>query len=364
MGFLVTLHYGIKYRVRVGQWVIGLFQRRSFYYVLVFSFIFGLVWGIGYRAFLNKPGLAPFGAKKVIRVLALENTFPQDVIEGFQTYSKVEVRLLPQVSPEALVQAAFEKPFDVIVFKSYVARSLLENRLVGVIDKTQIKNWSLISRDFLGLSYDPENNFFVPFGWGVMGFLYPTEKWQSEPKTLKDFLNPLLETKVYLSKRDEDLLFLAERKLNLQKYSDARLKQLVQTEFERLKKVAREPAFIDQKLTPSPDEKDSALAYFLSHGEAQSLIKENKSLRFVIPSDGALLWTSNFAISATSSNSGLAYEFIDYLLSPEVAPDLARLRGLATTTQTSSGLPDHLQADYLKKLNLHSLTLARGRVSN
>jgi spermidine/putrescine transport system substrate-binding protein len=358
--------YGIKSRVSPAQWVLRLFQRRSFYYVLVLSFIFGILWGVGYRSAFLKPGMAPFSSKKSIRVLALENTFPQDVIEGFQTHSKIEVRLYPQKTAQALLERVLEKPFDVIVFKSYLAASLLKQNQIAKIDHTLVKNWSQISKDFLGLSFDPNNEFFVPFGWGIMGFMFPVEKWATIPKFNRDFLNPNIETKVFLSQRDEDLLFLAERKLNLQKYDDEKLKIAVQSEFDRLKKTAREPTAVDSsKFVLPPIDKETPMAYFISHGEAYTLLEKNKDWRFTVPEDGTLLWTLNFAVATASPEPALAYEFIDYMLSPEVAPDLARLRNVATTVVNhGTQLPDHLQPTYLKKLQLHSLTLARGRDSN
>ncbi|MGE3973836.1 MAG: PotD/PotF family extracellular solute-binding protein [Bdellovibrionales bacterium] len=342
----------------------SLFRQRRFYYLLTGFFLLGIIWGIGYRSFFLKPGFILIPQKKNLKVLALENTFPSDIIEGFQTHSKIEVDLAYFKTPEELLKFASENSFDVVVFKSYLANQLLEKKFLAPLDHARIQNWPMISHDFLGLSFDPENDFFVPLGWGLMGFLYLPSKWTHPPHLIKDFLTSTYEGKIALNPREEDLFFLAEKKWSIQKHSDDKLKAQALLEFQKLKLLAAQPPLPPFSITDVELQTTPRFAFYLSHGEGFHLAQNNKAWRFIVPEDGALLWTLNLALSHQSPNISLGYEFIDYMLAQEVAPDFAILQKTGTTViLQNKTIPDHLNYSYLQKLNPQSLTLARGRIS-
>lgn len=47
--------------------------------------------------------------------------------------------------------------------------------------------------------------------------------------------------------------------------------------------------------------------------------KENPSIQFVYPKEGAIFWMDNYAIPKGAKNTEGAYKFIDFLLRPENA---------------------------------------------
>jgi spermidine/putrescine-binding protein len=49
-----------------------------------------------------------------------------------------------------------------------------------------------------------------------------------------------------------------------------------------------------------------------------------QEVRFLVPTDGATIWTDNLAIPATAKNTDLAYKFINELLSLEGAKSFTR----------------------------------------
>ena len=70
---------------------------------------------------------------------------------------------------------------------------------------------------------------------------------------------------------------------------------------------------------------------------------QRPSLRYVIPDEGAALWTDYIAIAAASTGVEVAMRFVDYLLEPEVAADNANTLYFATPNQAAldRGLVTH-----------------------
>jgi len=55
------------------------------------------------------------------------------------------------------------------------------------------------------------------------------------------------------------------------------------------------------------------------NGDALQQMSQNEDLGFIFPQEGSSLWMDNMVILKSSKNKDLAYQFINFLLRPEVA---------------------------------------------
>jgi spermidine/putrescine transport system substrate-binding protein len=357
-----TLHFGINRKL--SKWRNSFFQlarRRGVYYALALPFALGLLWGTGlYQPFSND-NLEALFKKEPLYVLAPSHVFPSDIIEGFQTHSKTQVKVTTADSLSEYLDKIEKFKFDVIVFKSHHAKSLINLKHLQKINWNELPNASRISKDFLSLSIDPSNHYLVPFGWAARGFLYPIEKWPITPKTISDVLSPHVLKGFRNPTFEDDLHYLVTRKMLTQSKSTSVSPTDISTEVERIQKLLLPPIKSTDPLTLPQVEAASPIAIYASHGRALTLVSKAKDWGFVLPQDGTRLWTVSMALSSRGTNSTQSYEFMNYILSPEVAPNLALLYGLATTLSLStSALPDYLKPDHLRQLPLNSLDLDKG----
>jgi spermidine/putrescine transport system substrate-binding protein len=58
-------------------------------------------------------------------------------------------------------------------------------------------------------------------------------------------------------------------------------------------------------------------------GPAISLRLEGQPVGFMAPQEGAIAWTDGWALSATATNVDQAYEFLNYLMTPEASARIA-----------------------------------------
>jgi spermidine/putrescine transport system substrate-binding protein len=80
--------------------------------------------------------------------------------------------------------------------------------------------------------------------------------------------------------------------------------------------------------------------------DALSLITEQPNLRYVIPETGASLWTDTLAIPKTAPNVDAAYEWINYMLTPETSAKIVERLKFATPSQVAyDKLPSKLKSN-------------------
>ena len=63
--------------------------------------------------------------------------------------------------------------YDLVVPSDYMVEILIRQGLLAPLDKSKLPNaWANIDRRFLGLPFDPHNDYSVPYAWGTTGLAY------------------------------------------------------------------------------------------------------------------------------------------------------------------------------------------------
>jgi len=67
------------------------------------------------------------------------------------------------------------------------------------------------------------------------------------------------------------------------------------------------------------------------NADAYKAARENKDIHFIYPQEGFVVWVDNFAIPKNAKHKEEAYAFINYILRPDVARDIALANNFPTT---------------------------------
>ena len=65
--------------------------------------------------------------------------------------------------------------YDLIVPSEYMIERMMDEELVVQLDHTQIEGLEHIDEEFLDLSFDPGNQYSIPYFWGTLGIAYNEE---------------------------------------------------------------------------------------------------------------------------------------------------------------------------------------------
>ena len=267
----------------------------------------------------KKNGKAP--AKGQVVVYNWSEYIPQSVLDDFTRETGIKVIYSTFESNEAMyakVKLLRGRSYDVVVPSSYFVDLLRRDKLLRELDHSKLPNLSYLDPKLMNQEYDPGNKYSIPYMWGAVGLAYNT-KYISDGSITKwaDLLKPELKGKIILTDDLRDAMGLGLRasghSINTTDPKDlkdafdflAKLKPSVRI----FDVTAIKQALISEEVWIGP----------IWNGDYLVAKEENPALTYVFPQEGAMLWVDGFVIPVGAANVDNAYEFINYMLRPEVA---------------------------------------------
>ncbi len=234
--------------------------------------------------------------------------------------------------------------YDVIFPSDYMLTRMVAEDMLAEIDLVKIPNHQHIEARFLGLDYDPENKFSLPYKWGTVGILYNTTMVDDVVDSWDILWDPKYSKEILMLDSQRDSIAVALLKLG---YSINTLDPDELAEAGELLKEQK-PLVLAYVVDEGQDKMiagEAALAVVWS-GEAINARMENPDLAFVIPKEGTNVWFDVMAIPKNANNKAGAMAFINFLNDPEIALRNAEHTGYAIVNETARAmLPKEISED-------------------
>ena len=260
----------------------------------------------------------------------------ENLIADFEEQTGATVKVDYFDSNEQMyIRVANGESFDVLVPSDYMIQRLMGEDLLQPLDKSKLSNLDLLSDDVMGLDYDPENEYSVPYFWGTVGIVYDKTK-VSEEDLEKEGYNIFLDTKykgdIYLYDSERDSFMMALKSLGYSMNTDNEdelneayewLLQCVQT---------MEPEIVTDEIIDNMAQGRKALGLIYS-GDATYVMSENENMGFYMPETGTNLWSDAMVIPKNAENPELAHAFIDYVCTYEAAMDNSSFVGYTSPNE-------------------------------
>ena len=229
--------------------------------------------------------------------------------------------------------------YDIAVPSEYAIEKMKENDLLLPIDQSKIPNMANIDPYFLDLSFDPKNEFSVPYFWGTVGIVYnPSLLDDQSFESWDDLWDSSLQGKVLLVDGAREVIGMGLNSLghSLNSTDETELQETL----EKLQKLSPNvKAIIGDEVTQLMVNEEAAVALTWS-GQAADMMWENEELDYSVPEEGSNLWFDNMIIPKTSANIEGAHAFINFMLDPEVAAQNADYVGYSTPNTAAMELMD------------------------
>ncbi len=267
-----------------------------------------------------------------------------DLLNNFTKATGIEVSANIYDSNEemlAKMQAGGGADYSVIYPSDYMVIQMAESKLLRPLDGSQLIGLENLLPKFQNPVYDPGNRYSLPFSWGTTGFIYNPSKLQPEPEDW-DYLwkyQKQLHRRMTLLNDMREVIGAALRMLGYS-YNSTNPQQLKEA-YQQLR--ALKPAITAFTSDGWPSQiitGDLVLAMCYS-SDAFDAIKENPTLKYVIPSSGTCLWTDTVAMPKFPTNPAAALAWLNHILKPEVAALICQRSNLATANRAAYDmLPD------------------------
>jgi spermidine/putrescine-binding protein len=207
--------------------------------------------------------------------------------------------------------------FDLLIPSDYMIERLIAEDMLEKINFDNIPNFEYIDGRFKNLSYDPANEYSVPYMWGTLGILYNTEMVDEEV-TSWDIMwdeNYRGQIIMYNSMRDSFVPALIKLGFTINTRSPEELHLARDLLIEQKPLVH---AYMGDAVRDSMIGGEAALALMYS-GDAVYCIEENPALAYAVPKEGSNIWFDSLVIPKGARNKEKAEVFINFLCRPDIA---------------------------------------------
>lgn len=255
---------------------------------------------------------------------------------AFTKATRVRVRKSYFVSNEALWTRLKTggRGYDLAAPTGYMVTRLAEDGLLAKIDWKKLPTVRRnIDQKFLGLPYDPKNEWSVPKDWGTTGFMYRTDKITQRPVSWEQFFA--------LFKRYPKKFTILDGSAEVVGSVAAMMGYSYNTDSDR--ELGKIKAFL-LDLKPFIHSIDSvgykgAIAAGKAYGglgwngDGAYVIAHtpNNAADYVVAKEGGEFWVDAHVIPKGATNPGAAYAWIDFVYQPK--------RNAAETLYTYFGSP-------------------------
>jgi spermidine/putrescine transport system substrate-binding protein len=280
-------------------------------------------------------------ASDVLYIYTWAGYTDDDLLKRFQ--KKTGIRIVADVfdSNEAML-ARFEAggggAYSVIYPSDYMVVQMRELGLLTELDHSRIGGLSSLRKQFQSPVYDPDNRYSVPVSWGTTGLVYNPELLKDEPEDW-DYLwthQAELAKRMTLMNDVREVMGATLRSLGYS-LNTANPKE-VKEAYEKLAQLKPAiAAFTTDSWRPQMLTGDLKIAMCYS-SDANEVIDENDKLKYVLPKSGASIWTDTLVIPKSAPNPEAAYQWIDFMLQPDVTASLVERLSFATPSEEALNL--------------------------
>ena len=299
-------------------------------------------------------------AKEKLHIYNWSDYIAEDTISNFEKATGIKVTYDVYDSNEVLEAKllAGRSGYD-LAFPTArpFADRLIKAKLYLPLDKSKLSNYEnldpVINRSLTDI--DPGNQYAVPYMWGTTGIAYNKDKVEAilgkdMPKdTWALLFDPEVVSKLAgcgVALQDDVLEVFAAAQAYLGNDTHDYSKASIQKAADAVTAVRPHIRYFHNSQTINDIANgDICVAHGYSGDmlQAQARAEEAKNgvhVEYVIPREGAVLWTDVMVIPADATNTEAAHKFINYIMQPEVIAPISNYVAYANANKKATPLVD------------------------
>ena len=256
---------------------------------------------------------------RVLNVLNWSSYIPNEVISDFSKESGIKVNYSTYSSNEELlakISSSKEGTYDLIFPSDYMLEVMIRREMLDTMDTSELENFNNLNENYLGLEYDKNNEYSIPFIAASTVISYNREVIKDDIISYNDLLNPKYKNEIVLIDDQRIIIGMAllANGFDMNSVDEDEL-EIAKNWLKELRKNLK--AFDSDSPKNFLITKEASIAV-LWNAEGALANMQNSNIKNIFPLEGFALSIDNFAIPKGAKNKSEIYEFIDYILRPEV----------------------------------------------
>ncbi|MFC0866063.1 spermidine/putrescine ABC transporter substrate-binding protein [Sphaerimonospora cavernae] len=216
--------------------------------------------------------------------------------------------------------------YDVmIVTNSFQLTQLIKLGYLAPLDHAQLPNFAEnVGERYKIEAFDPGNIFTVPYASGMTGIAYNPKYVDTPPTSYAALWDPKYKGKVGMMADSQEIANFGMFALGIDPDKSTQAdweKAAAKLKEQRDSGIVRK--YYDQSYIDPLAKGDIWITQAWSGDIFQKNLSDGTDLKFVIPDEGATIWTDNFMIPKTAANPVDAIMMIDFFYEPDIAASMA-----------------------------------------
>lgn len=243
---------------------------------------------------------------------------PQEHIDCFEEVYGITVNREEYSSNEEMYAklSAGGAGYDLVQPTDYIVQLMVNQGLLQKLDKAQLPNIGNFDPNYMNLSFDPNNEYTLPYQAGTDAIVVNTDTVETLPESWADLWNPEYAGRMVFLDDSRAVIGLTLLTLGY----DPNTTDPAQLEEAKTKLAELVPNI---KLFDSDSPKTALIAGDVDlgmtwTGEAFVAQQENPAIQYIYPSEGAFLWQDNYAIPSDAPHVDAAYAWINYTMQADL----------------------------------------------
>lgn len=346
-----------------GFWGIVMNTKKTFIRSVIRKAVIASFYVILFALFLYLPLILDlFRPSQTINVCTFAETFCPEAIERFERQSGIKVNLT-YVEIDEQIFAKFRmnegEGYDIINISDYMIKILVDQGVLHKLDHSKLSSIELLDSHLMNRNFDQNNEYSLPHKWYVYGLAYNKKFFNKPPEAMS--LKYIFQKPFDMYKKGEvphkyricmlddgrDAVFMAAI------YLFGRTDNLGEREFAEIEKLlVKQKKWVEAYTVHSAHYflfADVTPIALMSSNYVRKIFDTNNRFDFAIPTEGSMLVIENLAIPSKSKKIDLAHQFIDFMLSEEIARLNSTTFGYSSSNKNAN---DKVSKTYLNNPNL------------
>lgn len=260
----------------------------------------------------------------------------ENILQDFEAATGATVVMENFDSNEQMyIKVANGEAYDILVPSDYMIQRLISEGLLQELDHSKLNCMDDLTEAVIGLPYDVNNDYSVPYFWGSVGIVYDKTKVSLEDLEAEGyniFLDEKYRGDIYLYDSERDSFMMALKALGYSMNTED--PDELQAAYDWLVQCVEtmKPEIVTDEIIDNMAQGRKAMGLIYS-GDAAYVMSENENMGFYMPEGGTNLWSDAMVIPANAKNPELAHEFINFASDYDGAYDNSSYVGYTSPNQ-------------------------------
>ena len=242
-----------------------------------------------------------------------------DVNAAFKELTGITVNYANYDSNEAMYSKlkSGAVSYDVIIPSDYMIQRLISEGMLRELDYSYIDNAGLTDPSYLGLYFDPEDAYSVPYMVGTVGLIYNTAMVEEPPTSWQVMWDERYTNDILTFNNSRDAFSIAQLVLGIDVNTTDTKDWDACADLLKQQNSVLQGRVMDEVFNKMEAGNAAIAAYYA--GDYIIMLEENEDLAFVYPEEGTTAFIDSACIPSNCQNYEAALMYINFLLEPQVA---------------------------------------------